>query len=173
MIDPATALAGVTAALTILEKVAKLAESVGDAKNKSAILEIQAKLGEAQGKIAQIMATLTEQVAENYRLQTELNKAKDELKAVQQKASARADAQNHNGVRWIRGRAEPYCAICFGKTDRDIPLVRFGEVQSCRPCGVSWSRPQPPPDFGIEQISYPEDRPHHIRDDESEFTRGR
>jgi len=169
MVDPATAMAGISAALALMDQVVKLAGSVGDTKNKAALLELQTKLGEAQGKIAQVVISLTEQAAENHRIQSELFKAQDALKAAQAQLTAKSEMKIHDNVWWVRGDPNPICMVCKGK---DTPLLRHRDSYSCRICRTNVGHPQPPPDFGIPPIIWPPPPPPEPPY-ESEFERAR
>src|SRR5574341_1155320 len=154
MLDPTTALASVATALGLLERIATLVKSVGDTKNKEALAELQEKLIQATGKIANLTSALAGFTAENYELVQEVQKIKDALKSAQDELKARPDRKFVDGVLWYRGDDQPYCGQCRGKFDRDIPVVRQFRGYKCSTCPSSWVTPQPPPDFGIAPKNY-------------------
>jgi hypothetical protein len=138
MVDPTTALTGIATALSLLERVATLAKSVGDTKNKPGLAELEEKLNEARGKIGSITGMLAEQAAENYRLLQELHKAQEALKAAEKELE---NAVQFGGTLTYRENAYwtdkgdgPFCSGCWDSQKKATRLAKKGGICECPVC---------------------------------------
>ncbi len=146
------AMLGIGAALGMMKEAVGLASSVKGH-------ELTGKLLELQGKLADVQVALSDQAMENMDLICKLRDAQEALRVAQERLRDKGDRRQYDSVLWIRDNPNPICAVCAGNLDKDIPLVRNCEYQNCRICNTSYLRPQPPPDFGIENLHYPVDPP--------------
>jgi hypothetical protein len=144
----------------MLKEAAGLASAVKANAVREKVIEVQSKLGE-------VMIALNEQIIQNHSLLDELRKVKDALSDANKKLKSKEDTKPQGNVLWVRDDPNPLCLFCHDKDGKDIRLLRRPDEFFCRGCGTRFGQPQPPADFGIEQIQWPpEEKPPPRQDDD-------